>query len=163
MKPGKLENGALCTHTCVLYLGSQAVLTWCQTGRRVSSKHMLDPAYVEPAARGISKRCQCISGTAGATQASNYGMTQTQHSVGSQPALISSYAAQQHCQDGRSIKLRDARGVYFEPETSYINHYPEKVPEASPSTTSLTGACFVRAPACNFLVSDHAHKTPLHV
>ena len=89
---------------------------------------MQNPAYAAPAARGISKRCHCIGGTAGATQASNYGMTQTQSFSGVQPALIGSYAAQSYYpQDGGDIKLRDARGVNFEPQTSYTNHYPEKV------------------------------------
>lgn len=63
----------------------------------------------------------------GSMQASNYDVRQTQPYGGLQPGTANSWAAQQHFADGRQIKLRDARGTSFEPQTSYINHYPEKV------------------------------------
>ena len=66
-------------------------------------------------------------------------MTQAQTSGGVQPALASRYAAQHYNADGKEIKLRDARGVEFEPRTSYVDHYPEKVAPVG---------LFVSAPVC---------------
>lgn len=86
----------------------------------------MDPAYAAPAARGISRRCHCVGGVANTTQLSTYDATQHDRPVGMQ-ATTNSYAAQQHFADGRAIKLRDARGAHFEPHTSYVDHYPEKV------------------------------------
>lgn len=106
---------------------------------------MLDPACTAPAARGISKRCNCIGGTAGALQASNYGMTQTQHVGGVQPAFAGSSAAQYYNADGKEIKVRDTRGAEFEPQTSYVNHYPEKV---ALSVVTISNLC-LSGPACS--------------
>ena len=83
----------------------------------------MDSAYAAPAARGINRRCHCLGGT---TQLSNYDVSQHGNAVGMR-ATANSYAAQQHFEDGRAIKLRDARGAQFEPQTSYIDHYPVKV------------------------------------
>ncbi|KAA6422125.1 MAG: hypothetical protein FRX49_07876 [Trebouxia sp. A1-2] len=59
-------------------------------------------------------------------------------------ATANSYAAQQHFADGRAFQLRDARGAHFEPQTSYIDHYPEKeLPVHTPQPAApVTGVPF---------------------
>lgn len=86
----------------------------------------MDPAYAAPAARGINRRCPCVGGTVSTTQLSNYDATQQDNAVGMH-ASTNSYAAQQHFADGRQIKACDSRGIHFEPQTSYLAHYPAKV------------------------------------
>ena len=88
---------------------------------------MLQAADAAPAARGINRRCCCVGGSASSSQTTQYDMTGQEQKVGGQAAVSNSYAAQQHYADGREIKLHDARGTHFEPETSYVNHYPPKV------------------------------------
>ena len=68
-------------------------------------------------------RCHCLGGT---TQLGNYDVSQHGNAVG-MCATANSYAAQQQFADCRAFKLRDARGAQFEPQTSYIDHYPPKV------------------------------------
>ncbi|DBA95913.1 TPA: hypothetical protein ACH3X1_001442 [Trebouxia sp. C0004] len=100
----------------------------------------MDSAYAAPAARGIKGRCHCLGGT---TQFSNYDVSQHGSAVGSQ-ATASSYAAQQHFEHGRAFKLRDARGAHFEPQTSYLDHYPAKeLPVHTPQPAApVTGVPF---------------------
>ena len=98
----------------------------------------MDSAYAAPAARGIDRRCHCLGGT---TQLSNYNVSQHGNAVGT-PATANSYAAQQHFADARPFKLHDARGAHFEPQTSYIDHYPQKVTiSLAPSPLSYIQCC----------------------
>lgn len=119
---------------------------------------MFDPACTAPAARGISKRCNCIGGTAGALQASNYGMTQTQNSGGVQPSFVGSDAAQHYNTHGKEIKVHDARGVEFEPLTSYVDHYPEKVA----LSVTISSPC-LSGPACSTWVFALGHELSMTV
>ena len=88
---------------------------------------MLQSADAVPAARGINRRCCCVGGSASSSLATQYDMTGQEHAKGSEAGVANSYAAQQHYTDGREIKLYDARGAHFEPQTSYVDHYPPKV------------------------------------
>jgi len=88
---------------------------------------VMDMSYAAPAARGINRRCHCVGGTDTTAQLSNYDVTSQNYATGMQRMSANSHAAQQHFEDGRAIKLRDTRGVQFEPQTSYVDHYPAKV------------------------------------
>lgn len=68
-----------------------------------------------------------MGGSGISSQATQYDVTGQQHAIRSHAGVSNSYAAQQHFADGREIKLRDSRGAYFEPQTSYVDHYPPKV------------------------------------
>lgn len=68
-----------------------------------------------------------MGGTATSTQPTQYDVTGQEYATGSHSGTANSYAAQQHFADGREIKLRDTRGAQFEPQTSYVDHYPPKV------------------------------------
>ncbi|DBA73570.1 TPA: hypothetical protein ACH3X2_009808 [Trebouxia sp. C0005] len=100
----------------------------------------MDSVYAAPAARGIDRRCHCLGST---TQLSNYGVSQRGNTMATH-ATANSYAAQQHFADGRAFQLRDARGAHFEPQTSYIDHYPEKeLPVHTPQPAApVTGVPF---------------------
>ena len=88
---------------------------------------MLQPAHAASAAKGINRRCHCLGGTGTSSQSTQYDVTGQEHAVGRHASTANSFAAQQHFADGRQIKLRDSRGAHFEPQTSYIDHYPPKV------------------------------------
>ena len=76
----------------------------------------------------------------GTTQLSNYGVSQHGNAVGTH-ATANSYVAQ-HFADSRAFKLRDARGAHFEPQTSYIDHYPQKVTiSLAPSSLTYVQCC----------------------
>ena len=94
---------------------------------------MLQSANAVPAARGINRRCSCVGGSA--SQTTQYDVTGQEHGIGSQAGVTNTYAAQQHFADGREIKLHDARGTHFEPQTSYVDHYPPKVNRPRTVTT----------------------------
>ena len=88
---------------------------------------MTQPAHAASAAKGINRRCHCLGGTATSSQSTQYDITGQKHTVGRQASTANSFAAQQHFADGGQIKLRDSRGTHFEPQTSYVDHYPPKV------------------------------------
>lgn len=68
-----------------------------------------------------------MGGTTTSNTLTQYDMTGQEYASGSHVGNTNSYGAQQHFADGREIKLRDARGTQFEPNTSYADHYPPKV------------------------------------
>lgn len=88
---------------------------------------MLQSANAVPAARGINRRCCCVGGSASSSHTTQYDVTGQKHAIGNQAGISNSYAAQQHFADGKEIKLHVARGAHFEPQTSYVDHYPPKV------------------------------------
>jgi len=89
----------------------------------------MDSDYAAPAARGTNRRCHCLGGT---TQLSNYGVSQHGSAVGTH-VTANSYVAQQHFADG---------SAHFEPQTSYIDHYPRKVTTShAPSSLTYVQCC----------------------
>ena len=89
----------------------------------------MQAASAAPAARGINRRCHCVGGTDTLGQSTQYDITGQEHALGRHTGAANSYAAQQHFADGRQIKVHDSRGSRFEPQTSYVDHYPPKVCE----------------------------------
>ena len=89
-----------------------------------------------PAARGINRSCHCIGGATNTSQLNSYDATQQDNLIGAR-AAPNSLAAQQHYADGRQIKVHDSRGSHFQPQTSYVDHYPAKVLPHNPRQTNL--------------------------